>query len=54
MHNFAGHDNMVKDGVITPTGGFKDDYNPNLYPQVSLEYPFVLRWVHTIQDGPMK
>ncbi|KAJ8731726.1 hypothetical protein PYW08_014456 [Mythimna loreyi] len=51
---YMGYENMVKDGVITPTGGFRDEYNPHLYPQVSLEYPYILRWVHTIQDGPLK
>ncbi|CAH0626860.1 unnamed protein product [Chrysodeixis includens] len=51
---FFGYDNMVKDGVITPTGGFRDPYNSDVMPQVSLEYPFVLRWVHTIQNGPLK
>ncbi|XP_047020292.1 peroxidase-like [Helicoverpa zea] len=51
---FMGYENMVKDGVLTSTGGFKDDYNPHVLPQVSLEYPFVLRWVHTVQEGPLK
>ncbi|CAB3242838.1 unnamed protein product [Arctia plantaginis] len=51
---FFGYDNMVKDGVIDPMGGFRDEYNENFLPQLSLEYPYVLRWMHNIQDGVLK
>ncbi|XP_075970963.1 peroxidase-like [Anticarsia gemmatalis] len=49
-----GFENLVKDGVITPNGGFRDEYNEHILPQLSLEYPFVLRWAHNLQDGPLK
>lgn len=49
-----GRDNLIKDGLISPSLGFRDLYDSNILPQLSLEYPFVLRWVHTIQDGALK
>ncbi|KAI5643980.1 peroxidase domain-containing protein [Phthorimaea operculella] len=49
-----GEDNLVKDHVITPTQGFRDLYNPAIPPQISLEYPYALRWVHSIQESTMK
>ncbi|KAJ8733049.1 hypothetical protein PYW07_015648 [Mythimna separata] len=51
---FMGYDNLVQDGVITPTGEFRDIYNENVQPQLSLEYPFALRWLHTVQEGSLK
>lgn len=45
---------MVEDGVIDPSGGFRELYDEDIVPQLSLEYPFVLRWVHNIQDGTLK
>ncbi|KAJ8731724.1 hypothetical protein PYW08_014454 [Mythimna loreyi] len=51
---FLGYDNLVQDGVITPSGGFRDIYNENVQPQLSLEYPFALRWLHTVQEGSLK
>ncbi|CAK1604588.1 unnamed protein product [Parnassius mnemosyne] len=49
-----GKQNMVSDGVISSNLGFRDLYNENLIPQISVEYPSVLRWFHTIQSGSMK
>ncbi|CAH0626861.1 unnamed protein product [Chrysodeixis includens] len=54
MPMFLGYENLLKDRVIIPTGGFRDVYNENVLPQLSLEYPFVLRWVHTVQEGALK
>ncbi|CAB3242848.1 unnamed protein product [Arctia plantaginis] len=51
---FFGFDNMAEDGVIDRIGGFRDLYDENIPPQLSLEYPFALRWVHNIQDGTLK
>lgn len=51
---FFGYHNMVRDRVLDPSGGFRDEYNENILPQMILEYPFVLRWLHNIQDGAMK
>lgn len=45
---------MVQDGILNPGGGFRDEYNERILPQMSLEYPFVLRWFHNIQDGALK
>ncbi|KAG6457885.1 peroxidase [Manduca sexta] len=49
-----GRQNLIRDGVISPSPGFRNIYNPDIIPQVSLEYPFVLRWVHTMQEGELK
>ncbi|XP_013178166.1 PREDICTED: peroxidase-like [Papilio xuthus] len=49
-----GHENLLKDGVLSYTNGFRDSYNENVIPQISLEFPFVLRWFHTTQEGDMK
>ncbi|KAF9420421.1 hypothetical protein HW555_003343 [Spodoptera exigua] len=51
---FLGYENLIKDGVITPTGEFRDVYNEKVLPQVSLEFPFALRWLHTVQEGSLK
>ncbi|CAK1604587.1 unnamed protein product [Parnassius mnemosyne] len=50
---YFGYDNLLKDGVLSPTPGFRDYYNEHLFPQISLEFPFVLRWFHTTQEGNM-
>ncbi|KAI5643979.1 peroxidase domain-containing protein [Phthorimaea operculella] len=49
-----GKENLIKDNIISPTQGFRDFYNPEIPPQLSLEYPYALRWVHTIQETTMK
>ncbi|XP_013135595.1 PREDICTED: peroxidase-like isoform X1 [Papilio polytes] len=49
-----GYENMLRDGVISSTSGFRDFYDNKLVPQISLEFPFVLRWFHTTQEGDMK
>ncbi|XP_075970962.1 peroxidase-like [Anticarsia gemmatalis] len=54
MPVFMGRDNLIKDKVISPSGGFREVYNENVLPQLSLEYPFVLRWLHTVQEGSLK
>lgn len=50
----SGQRNLVIDGVLSRTAGFRDVYNEAVIPQISLEYPFVLRWVHTMQEGIVK
>ncbi|CAG4966572.1 unnamed protein product [Parnassius apollo] len=50
---YFGLENLFRDGVLSPTLGFRDYYNENLFPQISLEFPFVLRWFHTTQEGNM-
>ncbi|XP_045446330.1 peroxidase-like [Melitaea cinxia] len=49
-----GFDNLVREGVISPHKGFRDLYNENILPQISLEFPAVQRWSHTIQEGKLK
>ncbi|CAK1552790.1 unnamed protein product [Leptosia nina] len=49
-----GRDNLIRDGVISPDLGFRDIYDSNYAPQISLEYPFAWRWTHTIQEGNIK
>lgn len=50
----TGKENLERDGVLTPTLGFRDIYDPKVLPQMSLEYPYVLRWLHTLQEGALK
>ncbi|CAK1604590.1 unnamed protein product [Parnassius mnemosyne] len=50
---YFGHENLFRDGVLSPTPGFRDNYNEDLFPQISLEFPYVLRWFHTTQEGNM-
>ncbi|KAM3956032.1 peroxidase-like [Aphomia sociella] len=49
-----GRENLIRDGVLSTSSGFRDLYNPNILPQISLEFPFVLRWAHTIQESNLK
>lgn len=45
---------MVKRGIIQTGAGFRETYDETLKPQISLEYPVVLRWLHTLQDGDLR
>lgn len=54
LPEFIGRENLLRDGVLSPTPGFRDMYDETVIPQRSLEYPYVLRWVHTIQEGIVK
>ncbi|CAH2241348.1 jg15548 [Pararge aegeria aegeria] len=49
-----GKENLIQEGVLSATSGFRDIYNEDVLPQVSLEYGFSLRWTHTIQEGIAK
>ncbi|XP_023939635.2 peroxidase-like [Bicyclus anynana] len=49
-----GEENLMKEGVLSPSHGYRDVYNEDVLPQVSLEYGFSLRWTHTIQEGIAK
>lgn len=50
----AGKENMIRDGVILDHAGFRDWYDENVLPQMSDEYPYSLRWLHTIQEADVK
>lgn len=54
LPQWMGFNNLIKKKVISASPGFRNIYNPKLVPQISLEYPFVLRWLHTIQEGTTK
>ncbi|XP_050342820.1 peroxidase-like [Nymphalis io] len=54
MPTVLGFDNLVREGVISLNKNFRDLYNENIQPQVSLEFLAVQRWAHTIQDGNLK
>ncbi|XP_063821139.1 peroxidase-like [Ostrinia nubilalis] len=54
MPILMGSDNLVADNVVSKDFGFRDLYDDSLLPQISLEYPAVLRWLHLIQDGYLK
>lgn len=47
-------DNLLSDGVITDSPGFRNVYDDTLLPQIYLEYPVVLRWMHSMQDGDLR
>lgn len=51
---YTGYDNLVKSGVLSPYKEYRDFYDENVLPQVSLEFPYILRWAHTIQEGKLK
>ncbi|KAJ8731722.1 hypothetical protein PYW08_014452 [Mythimna loreyi] len=48
-----GFENLVHDGVLYPTG-FRDLYNDKILPQLSMEFPMALRWLHKMQEGTLK
>ncbi|CAH2106935.1 unnamed protein product [Euphydryas editha] len=54
MPTLMGYDNLVKEGVILSHKGFRDIYDEHVLPQISLEFPTVLRWAHMIQVGKQK
>ncbi|XP_059052429.1 peroxidase-like [Achroia grisella] len=54
LPTLLGRKNLLRDGVISSSSGFRDLYNSNVLPQLSLEFPFVLRWAHTIQESNLK
>ncbi|XP_023939640.2 peroxidase-like [Bicyclus anynana] len=49
-----GEENMIDEGLLSTSVGYRDVYDENVLPQVSLEYGFSLRWGHTIQEGIVK
>ncbi|KAJ8733055.1 hypothetical protein PYW07_015654 [Mythimna separata] len=49
-----GRKNLIRDGIISCDGGFRDLYDENIQPQMTDEYVYVQRWFHTIQETTMK
>ncbi|XP_063890362.1 peroxidase-like [Helicoverpa armigera] len=54
MVALQGRENLIKAGIITEDGGFRDVYNKNNYPRVTLEYDFIARWFHLFQASTAK
>ncbi|XP_072940468.1 salivary peroxidase/catechol oxidase-like [Epargyreus clarus] len=54
LGSLMGHANLVRDGVLSENQGFRYLYNDEAYPQISLEYPFTLRWAHLLQEAKVK
>ncbi|XP_026739839.1 peroxidase-like [Trichoplusia ni] len=46
-----GYDNLVKAGILNKDQGFRDVYDDKLYPVMTLEYNFALRWFHTMIEA---
>ncbi|KAI8429285.1 hypothetical protein MSG28_007786 [Choristoneura fumiferana] len=46
--------NLLRDSVISADGGFRDMYDSKIFPTQTSEYPYVLRWVHLMQEGRLK
>ncbi|XP_075970964.1 peroxidase-like [Anticarsia gemmatalis] len=47
-----GYDNLVNAGVISQSYdfGFRDIYDPSFKPEISIEFPIALRWLHTAAE----
>ncbi|CAH0626857.1 unnamed protein product [Chrysodeixis includens] len=50
LSSLMGHDNLVKAGILTKDKGFRDVYDENSYPVMTLDYVFALRWFHTMLE----
>lgn len=50
----TGKDNLIADGILSENEGFRDLYDETKLPQIALEYPVVLRWMHSLQDGDLR
>ncbi|XP_028175547.1 peroxidase-like [Ostrinia furnacalis] len=49
-----GYENLVHAGVLSPSPGFRDLYDEDMYPQITAEYAYVLRWFHVIQENDQR
>ncbi|XP_075971049.1 peroxidase-like [Anticarsia gemmatalis] len=49
-----GRKRMIRDGLITCSGGFRDLYDDTVPPKMSDEFVYINRWFHTIQDTTVK
>ncbi|XP_026740014.1 peroxidase-like isoform X2 [Trichoplusia ni] len=54
MPILMGRENMIRDGIILDHDGFRDWYDEDVLPQMSDEFPYSLRWLHTIQEADVK
>ncbi|CAH2106937.1 unnamed protein product [Euphydryas editha] len=54
MPALMGYENLVKEGVISTNKEFRDPYDKAFVPQTSLEFMYVQRWAHVIQEGRIK
>ncbi|XP_026739874.1 peroxidase-like [Trichoplusia ni] len=49
-----GKENMIRDGIISDSDGFRDVYDDDVLPQMFDEYVYALRWFHTVQEADVK
>ncbi|XP_063621662.1 peroxidase-like [Cydia splendana] len=49
-----GWSNLKENSVVSKSQGFRDMYNPEVMPTISLEFPYILRWAHLMQEGRVK
>ncbi|CAD0198072.1 unnamed protein product [Chrysodeixis includens] len=54
MATLLGKDDLVKSGLASKSKGFRETYDPQAYPQITLEFVIVYRWFHLIQNGVAK
>ncbi|KAH9639751.1 hypothetical protein HF086_014509 [Spodoptera exigua] len=54
MATLMGKENLIADGILSEDEGFRDLYDDTKLPQIALEYPVVLRWMHSLQDGDLR
>ncbi|KAL0840027.1 hypothetical protein ABMA28_015352 [Loxostege sticticalis] len=54
LPSLMGYDNLLREGLITWSKGFRDSYNDKVLPQISTEYATVLRWFHVVQENNQK
>ncbi|KAJ8733042.1 hypothetical protein PYW07_015641 [Mythimna separata] len=49
-----GRKNLIKAGVMTKENGFRCLYDKNRDPEVTIEYTYVIRWFHLMQEEKAK
>ncbi|XP_075971184.1 peroxidase-like [Anticarsia gemmatalis] len=54
MSQLQGRENLIRSGIITRHTGFRDVYEKKRYPYVTIEYTYILRWFHTVQESNAK
>ncbi|CAD0198067.1 unnamed protein product [Chrysodeixis includens] len=50
LPSLMGFDNLVNAGVLSKNKGFRDIYDENSYPVMTLDYVIALRWFHTMLE----
>lgn len=50
----TGRDNLIKAGIINKYNGFRDLYDEDESPEVTLEFTYAFRWFHLLQPTTAK